>query len=316
MSIPIEAMTLQIQASLRKEDSLSGYLLVDPYLREPLDEHLPMLAEREIVPIPVASASLLEHQRPRLICFDHDDTELIGASVRAACDEQRDPHDEVVCGFTVGGWLISRLPPEIVAVHLARVMISPRPQVGPKYVRWADRRVFEWIWPALNDRQRSDLLGPIAAWHVLDRRTALVERTPPTGFDAHGSRSTFFALDAAQWDRVDRCATVQDLLRGWCVFERELPDDYLNRADAAVADAQSLGLTRGADIVLLGAYVLQIHPALCKHAHVIELVKSALSDRASLSERLGAVGDDMWDAMRLELEHKASREPSVAIVCR
>lgn len=316
MSKATEAAMSRIQASLREAESLHGYVLVDPYLREPLAEHLPMPGGREVVPIPVASASLAEDQRPRLICFDRDDIALIDASVRAACDEQRDPHDEAVRGFTVGGWLMSSLPPEIVAAHLARVMVSPRPRVGRKYMRWADRRVLEWMWPALNDRQRSDLLGPIAAWHTLDRRATLVDRTPPIRFDVHASRPTFFALDDAQWSRVDRCATVQDLIRGWCVFERDLPADYLNRADAAVADAQALGLTQVADIVLLGAYVLQIHPALCTHAHLIELVKSALGDRASLSERLGAVGDDMWDAMRLELEQEASRNTSVAIARR
>ncbi|RQS37407.1 hypothetical protein DIE03_02335 [Burkholderia sp. Bp8992] len=318
VSTSIELTTSRIQAALRKEDSLRGYLLVDPYLREPLAEHLPMPGEREVVPIPVASESLLDHQHPRLICFDHDDVELIEASVQAACDEQSDSHDEVVRGFTVGGWLVSTLPPEIVAVHLARVMVSPRPRVGRKYVRWADRRVLEWMWPALNDLQRSDLFGPITAWHVLDRNAELVERIPPAAFDPYASRSraTFFALDDAQWSRVDRSAMVQDLLRGWCVFERELPDDYLNQADAAVADAQALGLTQVADIVLLGAYVLQIHPALCKHARVIELVKSTLSDRASLSERLGAVGDDVWDAMRLELEQKTSHDTSIAMARR
>lgn len=296
------ALIRRLGECLQADEQLQAFVLFDPMLREPFPQDL--IARFETVEIPVRHPSLKDAQRPRLATLNPHDPGLLNASADHAVYEQHDPDREASEGFTVGGWLLSRRGADQVARHLARVMGNCTVQgVGRKFVRLADRRVLELLWPDLDRTQRQALLGPVESWMVLNRRgdlsTFAVGETPePESLLPEWS----LRLRADQWARMDRCEIVQAMLRGWRRFVTELPPDYLVRAANAVTAGQHLGLSNQRDLTLLGAYQLQIHPRLCEHPRVIEVVEQALNQGTALFKALEMISDpDGWDDIRQQL---------------
>jgi hypothetical protein len=277
--------------SLHANDEERAYLLLDPMLREPLERDFILAAGCEVFPIVIESARLSAHQLPASV-------QVLRASLIAALEEQGDADIENDEGFAVGGWLRSAAAPEAIVKHLARCMTPVGMPAGTRYLRLADRRVFELVWSVLDEAQRREWFGPISQWWTLDRRNELVAHAVPQPADW---QLNYKKLPPEQWARLRNCELVQQLLRGWQRFQPMLPPDYLRQAMDAVAAAQSLELVQAADIVVLAAYILQIHPRLCEHPRVMEVVKSALRESSNLGLRLSELSDESWDAIRQEL---------------
>ncbi|KFX26391.1 hypothetical protein KR96_24175 [Ralstonia solanacearum] len=201
----------------------------------------------------------------------------------------------------IGGWLRSAAEPRVLVHHLQDLMRPSEPRVGRRYLRLADRRVLEWIWPVLSPLQRQQWLGPISQWWVLNRRNELALHAITDA--AQGSpRHDPELLSAAQWTRLYDCELAQQILRGWQSFAGALPTDYLPQAERALSSVRSLGVTQPADIVLMSAYQLQIHPQLCEHPRVVELVRAAQSSDVPLRDALAEIPDpEGWDRIRHEL---------------
>ncbi len=159
----------------------------------------------------------------------------------------------------IGGWLRSSAEPRVLVRHLQSLMLPSEPRVGRRYLRLADRRVFEWIWPVLSLLQRQQWLGPISRWWALNRRNELVlhAMTEAVPEEPHHDPEL---LTTAQWTRLHDCELAQQILRGWSSFADPLPADYVPQAEHALRSVRSLGVAEPADIVLMSAYQLQIHP--------------------------------------------------------
>jgi len=304
---------LRLGELLQADEHLHAYILLDPMLREPLDERLLDDCGALVKSIPVRHSSLRDDQCPRLISLRPQAVDLLDASLRAAENEQSDPSREVEAGFAIGGWLLSAVGIDEVARHLARIMGACSAQgAGRRYVRLADRRVFEWLWPLLDGEQRAILLGPVTSWVTLDRCGGGVPYTlDQPRIQAYTGAS--LALTAAQWSRLQQCELIQAMIRGWRQFATSLPADYLTHAANAVDAAQGLGLSNQRDILLLGAYQLQVHPRLCTHPRVIEVVAGAVDGNIPLFVALESIPDpDGWDAIRKQLQHAGASARSNA----
>ncbi|MGT2434444.1 hypothetical protein ACU4HD_47860 [Cupriavidus basilensis] len=90
------------------------------------------------------------------------------------------------------------------------------------------------------------------------------------------------------------CELVQQLLRGWRRFQRELPLTTFNGPPMQLKQRSRSNWIKRADIVLLAAYIVQIHPRLCEHPRVVQLVKSARQESPNLAQRLSELPDDSW----------------------
>ncbi|UNE64545.1 DUF4123 domain-containing protein [Xanthomonas oryzae] len=299
----------QLSESLQQHESQNAFILVDAYLREPLSEVLTNSC-CPCIPVPINRPNVRKDQRPILIGWKPEEVEVLKESFQAAFDEQSDSEREAKEGFALGGWLLSQSDGVTVANHLAYIMQPVRPGEGRRYMRWADRRVLEWMWPQLRQFQRGALLGPITHWWTISRCNELIDHH----VDGDAGARTSHGMEPTQgyWIHADRCDLVQDMLRGWQKFEPDLPFDYLDRAARAAAGAQSLGLTRTVDIVLLATYVIQIHPRLCQHPRVMECVSATLRDHGSLSQCLGDISDIEWDSIRCELKNSPNQTASSA----
>lgn len=169
--------------SLHANDEERAYLLLDPMLREPLERDFILAAGCEVFPIVIESARLSAHQLPCLVRLRPASVQVLRASLMAALEEQGDADIENDEGFAVGGWLRSAAAPEAIVKHLARCMTPVGMPAGTRYLRLADRRVFELVWSVLDEAQRREWFGPISQWWTLDRRNELVAHAVPQPAD-------------------------------------------------------------------------------------------------------------------------------------
>ncbi len=299
--MPLDSLLRSLGEQLQADDDEHGYLLLDPMLREPLEDRALLASGCEIFPIPLDRPQLREDQWPKLVKLRPAAVEILLASISIAMSEQSSAELEGDEGFVIGGWLRSAAEPRALVRHLQNLMRPSEPRVGRRYLRLADRRVFEWIWPALSPLQRQQWLGPISQWWVLNRRNelALHAMTEAVLTDPHHDPEL---LTSAQWARLHDCELAQQILRGWSSFADQLPVDYVSQGERALSSVRSLGVTQPGDIVLMSAYQLQVHPRLCEHPRVVELVRSAQSSDLPLQDALAEIPDpEGWDRIRREL---------------
>lgn len=295
----LERLARQLGESLQQDETLSAYVLIDPILREPFTDDWLEAESRHTWPVPVRHPLLKEGQLPRLIHLHPHDTRLLEASLAQAVDEQADPDSERMQGFAFGGWLLTAAPADALVRHLARVMQGGFwGQPSSQLIRWADRRVMQWMWPVLTPAQQASLLGPVQHWWSLDRCAQLVLFQSVASPDPEAVR-----FSADQWRHALKSETVHDLLRGWQRFADVLPADHLQQASRAADAVVAAGVLNRQDRVLLGAYVLQVHPDLTTHPTVRRAIERAIEGDASLAEALDDIPDPQgWDAIRAELD--------------
>ncbi len=298
MTALIDTLYRQLTEKLLADDETQpAWLLIDAMhvdVRQCLPAEVPDAA---IHVVPLAHDRIEGARYPHLVAIGSHDVERIRASLAYALKEQAEPSHEQTRGFAIGGWLRSAAAPAKLARHLALCMCRYFPGQGRPYVRWADRRVLEWMWPAMDDTARAALLGPVQTWWTLDRCNTLVEYRAVTP-----TPDAFWRLTDAGWQHARDCEPVQALLRSWRLISPRLPEDYRAQAAQAVRGARSLGLTELTDLVTLGLYVIQVHPNLCAHPHLQARVQSAKAQGRPLIETLAEIPDpDGWVQMRDEL---------------
>lgn len=294
-----QSLIKQLGEYLQRDLSMRALLLLDPSLRDVFPDDWAPFASASKWIIPIKHPALREDQMPLLVELEGRNSALLQASVIAACAEQSSAQDENEGGFAIRGWLLAQrgIDAETVARHLAACMRVASIAAGTaRMLRLQDRRVFEWMWPALSDSQQAALLGPLVSWIVLDRTSQLrsYEVEP-------GSSSSEFLLELWQIEHAQQSVVAQDLLRGWAAFA-ELPAGYLERVTRTVEMLSTTGLKQRQDLTLLGAYILQVHPRLTAHPRIRSAIEDAVEGRSGLSNALGLIPDPAgWDSIRDEL---------------
>jgi hypothetical protein len=295
----LDTLQRQLNKALFTQDERRAWLLIDAMHRDVRDSLCgAKIPDDDIHLVALDRDDIPEERCPHLIAIDAHAVERLHASVAAALDEQGDSDAEQAYGFAVGGWLASDAPAHVLARHLSLCMKPRLSGVGRKYFRWGDRRVLEWMWPALEEKEQSVLLGPIRQWWTLDRCGKLVDHEAATAC----ADEMPWQLTHDTWRHAQDCEPVQMLLRGWQRFQPQLPADYLERARQAVRAVRTLGLVEPAEIVLVATYVLQVHPRLCEHPLLRQAVHAAETQSRPLIEVLADIPDpDGWNRMRDEL---------------
>nr|WP_080530938.1 DUF4123 domain-containing protein [Alloalcanivorax xenomutans] len=293
------------------QSSAGAYLLVDPFLatwRQARDR-LRIPVSNDVTVVKVGYAGITDDHCPHLIRWKSTDDTWLRHSMMLADEEQADGGQESVKGLMISGWLFSDEAPATIAHHLARISTLRHPKAGRCYLRWADRRVLEWMWPSFSSCQRRRLLGPINAWYTLNRRGGLIEYQTPKE-EREPEEHFLPPLTMEQWRRAEQGQLVQTLLRGWAGGNTEaLPEDYLLQAGNAIQGALTLDLSRQRDVLLLAGYTLQVHPRLAEHPSVIEVVQRSRKTGVPLQAALQEIEDPSgWERIRKELSEHAPRQ--------
>ena len=298
-----ELLVRTLSKHLYADEQLSAYVLVDPILREPFEKEWLDDLSCEVFTIHTQSPSLEERQQPRLIRLNPKVAELLDESVSRTLEEQSDPQSELTRGFAMGGWLLTTVSGSSLAKHLALCM---RRTLYLKdkwsFFRWQDRRVMEWMWPQLTLRQQCALLGPITQWWALDRRDQLCVYSAVPSDDASIRTRPGIILNAQQGRHAQCCELSQAVIRGWRMFCPRLPTDSHQTADKIISMALEQGVQSQQDIVLLAAYILQVHTELLTHPKVKAMIYQANQQPGSLDRLIRSVSDSEWSLIQYELD--------------
>lgn len=304
MAGPIDVVMQSLSETLQADDALRAYILVNPFWGNPMDAAVVAMEGCATYTIPLKSSlsrepDVGEDTYPRLIAWRPQAVATMHQSLIAAIREQTPPAQERA--FAIGGWLLSTQQPEVLVRHFQRVMMAGLPG-EVVYARWGDRRLLEWMWPALDNEQRSRLLGPIHAWWTLDRAGRLVERRKPEGFADPSTTMNFRARNLAR--RWYRFRHAQQLIRGWLELCDQPDPEYLDHVSALMDDAATLDIIHIQELSLLCAYAAQVHPRIARHPRLGQLIQQARAMPLTLHEALETMPDpEGWNTLRHELDH-------------
>jgi hypothetical protein len=304
MAGPIDALLQRLGETLQADDAFRAYILVNPFWGNPMDVEMVTLEGCTTFTIPLKSPlsrepDFGEQTYPRLITWRPQAVATLHQSIIAAMQEQTPPAQERA--FAIGGWFLSTQEPDVVVRHFQRVMVALLPGQGA-YARWGDRRLLEWMWPVLDEEQRSRLMGPIHAWWTLDRVGRLVERRKPEGFPDAMAPLNFQPRDLAR--RWYRFRHAQLLIRNWLDLCESEDPKYLEHVSALMDDAAALDVTNIQDLSLICAYAAQVHPRIARHPRFQHLIQKAKETNLALHQALETIPDpEGWNTMRHELDH-------------
>lgn len=233
--------------------------------------------------------------------------ELLHLSAALVCSKPGvnldDPWRHHACP-SLGGWLLSSSPAEVVALHLSRCM-NQRDGAGQKrYLRWADARVLTALWPGLDAEQRRLLMGPIKTWWAISWQSELLKCTAAQGANATASAITSQPhsaprLTIEQWTRVGRMAASHLALQQWLStppIERMADKSPLDSGsalkviDAAVARAQAIGFVERDDQIAFALASIQGFDQGENATRFSTATKQALSDNRPLDYCFTDVG--------------------------
>jgi hypothetical protein len=284
-----------------------GYLLIDPTLRNALDD--PELAElltatnAEYCPVPRRHPSLRADQQPLLIAprWDLPEIRALVRYVARLCIEDLQPDSYASGGGQrIGGWLFSGAPVTMVANHLAALMVQQLPadfpeQGGKRYLlRVQDALVLSGIWEIATPVQAGTILGLIDAWCNLSTNLRLCELTHlqrPTRFDGNIDFSVEQWRDILSLEFIHREALLSQRL---FAMEEQRPAWI-----EAMRRAPNWGLTDKDDLRLFAHHAITIHPSFDSHPRV----RAAL--RLRQSEGYGGatetLSDSDWHAVATEM---------------
>lgn len=234
------------------------------------------------------------------------DSGLISEAIEEALAERLPESLAQGAGRRICGWLESPVAGEVLARHIADRFSLRLPDGTTGKLRWFDPAVLWAMWPILTPVQRNALLGPIAAYWLLDPTGAwqTLHSSPLMESPSH------LTLDATQLAEIGRIAALNRTLREWGAAY--LKPDVLSAAREIAAAALRRGAALGfADLNDLAAFALRAlttHPRFDSHP----LVRERLAKREP-DDYFSALVDDLtpddWVRIRTDA-NETSESPT------
>lgn len=204
-------------------------------------------------------------------------------------------------GRRICGWLQSTAPLDAVAHHLAAILIHRTPdRAGDAMLNLFDPAVLWSLWPLLDDSQRSALLGPIEAWHLLDPRGAFLTLAMPRTQHPGGGD---LRLPPELWPEFEHITAFNGLLREWPSLPPEIRSMPLANAHrhalSAMRHARQCGIHERADLQAFARLALRIAPRFYTHPRI-----EALLARVAPDEHFSALASELSaeDCQQLQRE--------------
>lgn len=234
------------------------------------------------------------------------DSGLIREAIEEALAERLPESLAQGTGRRICGWLESPVAGAALARHIADRFSLRSPDGTTRKLRWFDPAVLWAMWPILTPAQRNALLGPIAAYWLLDPAGNLqtLRSDPSTESPPH------LTLGATQLVEISRIAALNRTLRVWGVAY--LKPDVL----AAARDVAAAALRRGAalgfadlnDLAAFALRALTTHPCFDSHPLVCERLAKREPDDY-FSALVDDFAPDDWARIRTEA-NETSESPT------
>jgi hypothetical protein len=292
-----EASLLQFS---RAHPALRCLLLTDPALRDPQAAWAaihPAIAHRRR-PIDVHESLFPAHHRPCLYALDLGaaaDRALLRASLHMVFEDWQPEQALQGLGHRVCGWLwiAADLTDALVAAHFGTQVVQYDLARDRRILlRYFDPRVLDLIWPAFSPAQRISALGPVHAWHFVDRGQTLGCLTNPGDPALHPVER--LVLTTTDWDRVRRIGLINQTLARWQgVHCQPVPALLPAAVDEALRQSALYGLGDDLDRIEFAWLAVTRHVRFAEHP-AVQPIWAAVRDGEDFIAALAALGPAQW----------------------
>lgn len=307
-----DALSDALHRALAADADGRCWLMIDPAVR-PLDverEWDARLIERSPIQVRVLGGDPDPRLLPQLIELDSAraaDSSIIHLAIEEAIEECSAASLAQGAGRRICGWMQTRVGGCALAAHIGRRLVQYRPGGRKALMRWIDPAGLWALWPLLDAVQRTALLGPVDAYHLLDPAGRWLTLCP----DADQVPTPTFGLSPAQWADLEAIGALNLALREWGAAKAATDELAAGRqiALAALRRAKALGFADDRDLAAFAGRALSVHPLFHQHP----LVRERLAKRAP-DDYFTALVDDLaaqdWQRVRAECaRHAASPQP-------
>lgn len=247
--------------------------------------------------------------RPRWFALNlahAQDAHILNHSIAWALDEREPHHLRAGLGRRVSGWLLApeEDPINAAASHCARLMLRRAPNsTGHFLLRLHDPAVLWAVWQILTPDQKSEWLGPIGRWHVIDPAGALSLLEVPAPRQNKPAASPSHPLSSQQWQDIYNITPLHRAMRS--LMETEPADSrqhqrWLQSGLQALRRANANGLDDSHSLSLFAELALTRHPEFDQHPRVQRLLMQREANEP-LGGLLSELMEQDWRSIALDL---------------
>lgn len=298
----VDALSEDLHRALAKERGVLSILL-DPSLRplnvdSDFDAALLALKPRYV---PSLSNNLEPSLMPLFVELDSRQAAgsgIIRDSIGEALVECEPGSLAHGAGRRICGWMEVSCDADFLARHIARHLIQRRPNGTRTLLRWTDPAVLWALWPRLESEQQQALLGPIAAYHLLDPagRWLVLQRIENNVSIAD------LNLTIEQWAEADAIQALNKILLecgAAYASEKELVA-MRETGFSALRRARLLGFNDSNDLAAFGYLAVTVHAEFDSHSSIVELLlKREVDDY--FTALICDIGSEEWQRIRADL---------------
>jgi len=312
---PLSGVSTLAQLQAAFDSATSLYVLVDPMQGEPIPASTDASADcaaqqvaretawgRQVTSVPLdPRVPLMHSQYPYLVTLQGAGDEWLSDTLDIALAErgasQADGLSSDGTGIHRIGWLQTSLFAEDLAEVLASMLrVNTSAWTDARYMRLADRRVFDWLRHVVGDARVAAQFGRLRRWVYLDARGRIEQLTHA------GDEIAPLRLTAEEWALFMQGERMHATAARWlgevarsddhALWERVRQDDdiyarvtvSLDRADLA-AQRWPLRFVHARDRSAWAALEL-LHPGLERDARVQAALQSGLGEESGPAETL------------------------------
>lgn len=234
------------------------------------------------------------------------DAHILNHSIAWALDE-RQPHQlRAGMGRRMSGWLLATDADLIhsAASHCAQQMLRRAPSsTGHVLLRLHDPAVLWAVWQILTPDQKSEWLGPIGRWHVIDPvgELALLEAPAPRQDETAGSPS--HPLSSQQWQDIQNITPLHRAMQSLMATEPADTSQHQRRLQSGLQALRRANTHRFNDLHSLSLFAelaLTRHPDFDQHPRVQQLLMQREADEP-LGGLLSELTEQDWRRIAIDL---------------
>jgi hypothetical protein len=235
------------------------------------------LVQDKRVRVPIQHPRFDQQFAPYLLELDVStsaDSDLLEQSVQAAFQAWELPSLQAYSGQPICGWIIASSPVRELASYWASFTHLHTVGTLTKLLRFHDPSVREWLWSALSEHQKTQLLGPAEQLISLDRQQSfLVHQRQP---NSPAADSNMLRLQKSQWLEIEDYAVVhqawlmqakiQEALQLGSPWRKTLPAQWQHGVLNALQKATNYGVNDEQDRVLFAQHAIALGTDFHTHA--------------------------------------------------
>lgn len=233
------------------------------------------------------------------------DCHVLNHSISWALTESQPQHVHAGLGRRISGWLLLDGHPEDAAQHCATAMLHrrERPTGGTSLLRLHDPAVLWAAWRVLSPGQRSQWLGPVRSWFLLDPLGRLDSINTPAHKEVAARTAS---LSLAQWDDIENITALNHALRRWIPEAGEAAASNLGQSFEqgmqALRRARGIGVQSLDGLSLFGELALTRHAQFDLHPDVRKLLLQHGPDQP-IGGLLAELSESDWLRITVEQPH-------------